>query len=97
MHRAGSPPTSASAAREPLPTYFIMNEVRFMEVMTMFGEFISSLGFPIACVIAMFYMWNKEREEHKAESAKWCEAINNNSIIMERICAKLDLESDKDV
>lgn len=51
--------------------------------------FISNLGFPIFCVVAMFYMWNKEREEHKAESEKWCEAINNNTLVMKELIAKI--------
>lgn len=40
---------------------------------------IGNLGFPIACVIAMFVMWNKEREDHKAEISKVTEALNNNT------------------
>ena len=40
---------------------------------------IGSLGFPIACVIAMFWMWNKEREDHKQEVNKMTEALNNNT------------------
>ena len=54
-----------------------------------FITFISQLGFPIACVIAMFYLLEKERQEHKEESEKWVEAINNNTRIMERILDKL--------
>ena len=40
---------------------------------------IGSLGFPIACVIAMFWMWHKEREDHKDEISKVTEALNNNT------------------
>ena len=40
---------------------------------------IGSLGFPIACVIAMFCMWNKEREDHKDKMSKVTEALNNNT------------------
>lgn len=42
-------------------------------------QLISTMGFPIACVIAMFYMWNKEREDHKIEMQKMTEALNNNT------------------
>ena len=55
-------------------------------------QLVSNLGFPIACVIAMFYMWNKEREAHKEESDKWIEAINNNTRVMEKVLTKLDRE-----
>lgn len=53
---------------------------------------VSNLGFPIACVVAMFWMWNKERESHKEESDKWIEAINNNTRVMEKVLAKFDKE-----
>lgn len=56
------------------------------------SNLISNLGFPIACVVAMFWMWNKERESHKEESDKWIEAINNNTRVMEKVLAKLDKE-----
>lgn len=55
-----------------------------------FTGLISNLGFPIACVIAMFYMWNKEREEHKKENEKFVEAINNNTKAMENITERLE-------
>lgn len=42
-------------------------------------QLIGTLGFPIACVIAMFYMWNKEREDHKQEMQKMTDALNNNT------------------
>ena len=53
---------------------------------------VSNLGFPIACVVTMFWMWNKERESHKEESDKWIEAINNNTRVMEKVLAKFDKE-----
>lgn len=56
------------------------------------SNLISNLGFPIACVVAMFWMWNKERETHKEESDKWIEAINNNTRVMEKVLAKFDKE-----
>lgn len=48
-------------------------------------QLISSMGFPIACVIAMFYFWNKEREDHKAEMQKMTEALNNNTLALIKI------------
>jgi large-conductance mechanosensitive channel len=43
---------------------------------------ISNLGFPIACVIAMFWMMNKEREDHKEELQKVTEALSNNTLAL---------------
>lgn len=51
---------------------------------------IGSLGFPIACVIAMFHMWNEERKEHKAEAEKWTEAVNNNTQVMQSLVNRLE-------
>ena len=55
---------------------------------------ISNMGFPIACVIALFWYLNKEREEHKAETQKLADAINNNTIAMEKILAKVGDDAD---
>mgnify|MGYP003290134078 CR=1 FL=1 len=45
----------------------------------MLQQIIGTLGFPIACVIAMFWMWNKEREDHKTEMQNMTDALNNNT------------------
>ena len=50
---------------------------------------IGNLGFPIACVIAMFWMWNKEREDHKAEMQEVTKAIENNTLALTTLVAKL--------
>ena len=42
-------------------------------------QLIGSLGFPIACVVAMFYYWNKEREDHKSEIDSIRSALENNT------------------
>lgn len=52
-------------------------------------QLISSLGFPIACCIAMFWQNNKLNEAHKAEVGKLNEAINNNTIALNHIIDKL--------
>lgn len=59
-----------------------------MEV-DVFTTIISNVGFPIACVIAMFHMWNKEREAHKEETDRLAEAINNNTVVMQQVLNKL--------
>ena len=52
-------------------------------------QLISSLGFPIACCIAMFWQNNKLNESHKEEVSKLNEAINNNTIALNHIIDKL--------
>lgn len=49
------------------------------------SQLISTVGFPIACVCAMFYMWDKEREAHKAEMDKVTEAVNNNTLALTKL------------
>ena len=50
-----------------------------------FISIIQTIGFLIACVIAMFYYWNKEREDHKAEIDSMKEALNNNTLVLQSI------------
>lgn len=66
---------------------------------------IQSLGFPIACVVAMFVMWQQEVKAHDAEMEKMREtlsaqnsaivdALNNNTLVLTKILSKLGLEDD---
>lgn len=56
-----------------------------MEWVQVAVDIVSNLGFPIACVGAMFWLLNKERESHKEETDKFTEAINNNTKVMEGV------------
>ena len=56
-------------------------------------QIISSLGFPIACCVAMFWQNNKLTESHKEEVSKLNEAINNNTIALNHIIDKLGGEN----
>lgn len=58
---------------------------RYMEVIQMLTSLIQNVGFPIACVIAMFHFWNKEREDHKSELAAVTDALNNNTLVLQSI------------
>lgn len=55
------------------------------ELSTLLGNY----AFPIVCVIAMFVMWNKEREDHKTEVKQMTEAVNNNTTVLKQILVKL--------
>lgn len=56
-----------------------------MDVINMLTTLIQNVGFPIACVIAMFHFWNKEREDHKTELTSITEALNNNTLVLQSI------------
>lgn len=56
----------------------------------------SNLAVPVACLIATFYLWNKEREDHKAEQKELTEAIANNTLVMQKLVDKLDKDGKLD-
>ena len=59
------------------------------EVLQIVSQLVSNLGFPIACVCVMFWQQNEERKNHAAESEKWVEALNRNTVAIERLCAEI--------
>lgn len=63
-------------------------------VMTAISQLVSNLGFPIACVCVMFWQQNEERKTHAAESEKWVDALNRNTVAIEKLCAKMGAEND---
>lgn len=58
-------------------------------VVTTISQLVSNLGFPIACVCVMFWQQNEERKTHTSESEKWVEALNRNTIVIEKLSAKM--------
>lgn len=56
---------------------------------------ISSLGFPIVCCLIVLYMYWKSDQKHKAEVDKLSEAVQNNTIVMEKILERLEVKKDE--
>ena len=63
-------------------------------------QIVQSLGFPVACVIAMFVMWQKEVKSHdeemeamrstlEAQTKSTTEALNNNTLVLTRILERI--------
>lgn len=69
--------------------FSMWKEGREMEVDAIVGLF-SNLAVPVACLVATFYLWNKEREDHKQEQKELTEAIANNTLVMQKLVDKLD-------
>lgn len=50
---------------------------------------ISTVGFPIAACVAMFWQNHRQEERHLEESAKTNEAINNNTVALVKLTEKI--------
>ena len=61
-----------------------------MDTVQAIAELFSNLAVPVACLIATFWLWNKEREDHKAEQKELTEAIANNTLVMQKLVDILD-------
>lgn len=55
---------------------------------------ISTVGFPICVCLISFWYINKITEEHKAETDKLAEALNNNTLVMQKLIDNLDTKTD---
>ena len=53
-------------------------------------QFISTLGFPIAVCLICFWYINKREEQHKEEISELAKAINNNTIVMQKLVDRLE-------
>lgn len=59
---------------------------------------ISSLGFPIGvCLMLMWYI-KELTDKHQAETKEFTEALNQNTLVLQKLCDKLDIDrEDADV
>lgn len=55
---------------------------------------ISTLGFPIVMCGAMFWYMMKEKDAHKEEMNSVTEALNNNTLILQKLCDRLGDDKD---
>ena len=51
---------------------------------------ITNVGFPIAVCLICFWYINKMQEQHKAETDKLAEALNNNTLVMQKLINSLE-------
>ena len=50
---------------------------------------LSNYAFPVVCVVVLFAMWYRETEKHESEMDKMTEALNNNTLAMQKLVDKL--------
>lgn len=51
---------------------------------------VQNLGFPIAVCIAMFWMNVRNMDMHKEEMQKVTDALNNNTLVVQKLSDKID-------
>ena len=66
-----------------------------MDVSTM-SELISTIGFPIAVCLICFWYINKKDSENKEAVEKMTEAIQNNTMVVQRLLDRLTDRNDFD-
>lgn len=55
----------------------------------MIMQAISDVGFPIVACGALAFLFYREQEQHKEETAKFTEALNQNSMAITKLAEKL--------
>lgn len=51
---------------------------------------ITTVGFPIAVCLICFWYINKMQEQHKAETGNLAEALNNNTLVIQKLINNLE-------
>ena len=52
-------------------------------------QLIGSLGFPVAMCVALFWKINKQDETHKCEIDTMRTALEQNTVVLTKLCEKL--------
>lgn len=60
-----------------------------MDVQTV-TNIITTVGFPIAVCLICFWYINKMQEQHREETHKLAEALNNNTLVMQKLIDNLE-------
>lgn len=77
------------------PGFVSIKGVLLVEVVNVLTDLISNNAFPIAVVVYLFYMQQKEREMHKEESENFRQAIENNTLVVQKLTDKLEYLEEK--
>ena len=78
-------PEAVARVRVPILSSFLQ-EVTIMDNIV---QIVAQLGFPIAMCLLMFWYVTKKDESHKEEIDKMSEAVNNNTLVMQKLIDKL--------
>lgn len=59
-------------------------------------QIISTVGFPIAMCLALMWYVREMSVQHDAETDKFVESLNKNTIVLQKLCDKLDVEREEE-
>lgn len=49
----------------------------------------ANLGVPVSCLAVTFYLWYQEMQSHKEEVNKLQEALNNNTLVLQKLLDRM--------
>ena len=55
-------------------------------------QIISTVGFPIAMCVALLWHIQDIADKHKQETEKFTEALNNNTLVLQKLCDTIGVE-----
>lgn len=55
---------------------------------------ISTVGFPIVICLLLLWYIKDNSEKHKEETLAFTEALNKNTIVLQKVCDRLNVESE---
>ena len=53
---------------------------------------VSSIGFPIVVTFVLLWYIKDINERHDRETERFTESLNNNTLVLQKLCDKLDAE-----
>ena len=60
---------------------------------TVLTQLIGNVGVPVACLCAVFCLWNRETESDKEEMNNLTKALNDNTLVIQKLLDKLEGEN----
>lgn len=55
-------------------------------------QIVSTVGFPIAMCVALLWYIKDTNDKHKQETEKFTEALNNNTLVLQKLCDTIGVE-----
>ena len=58
-------------------------------------QIISTVGFPIAMCVALLWHIQDMADKHKQETEKFTEALNNNTLVLQKLCDTIGVKREE--